>query len=537
MKHRKLSAAISGLGLVALFYTACSTPAPTEDGWPAATAEPDYWPTEGWRTSTPEEQGMDSEKLADMLDTIREHHLAIDSVLVVRNGYLVLGAYVHPFSPELRHNIHSATKSITSALIGIAIAEGYIEGVGQPVLSYFPERTIAHRDADKEALTLEHLLTMTAGFKCRDPETWNELQQSDDWVQDILDRPMVEAPGTRFEYCTEASFLSTAILQQATDAKALMFAEQFLLDPLGISDVVWSTSPGDINIGGTEMKMLPTDIAKIGFLYLHQGVWDGVQVVSSDWVKRSTRIHVRDSVWGNYGYNWYISAPNFLQRVGIADYTTVFEARGYGGQLIFIAPEKNLVVVFCSWLTSGEFPVPYELLYDGVLPAVESAEPLPANSEGLALLESHLAALARSGEPKPIPPLPEMARKVSGKTYQMDTNRFDWKTFSLEFREEDAVFRQILSGHPWTCSIGLDDVLRIRELRPGVQLACKGRWSDADTFVLNWIRIGTSSRFELTFSFAGDDVTVFLKSSAGGDPIPMTGKRQGTTPAIDASSP
>ncbi|MDY7039712.1 MAG: serine hydrolase domain-containing protein, partial [Chloroflexota bacterium] len=154
---------------------------------------------------------MDSEMLADMLDTIREQNYDIDSVLVVRNGYMVTDAYVHPFRPDAKHVIHSCTKSIISALVGIAIEEGYIEGVEQPVLDFFPERSVANLDEDKREMTLEHVLMMASGLECRDSYLYrwrglNQMRESDDWVQFMLDLPLAEKPGTRFEYCNGASF-------------------------------------------------------------------------------------------------------------------------------------------------------------------------------------------------------------------------------------------------------------------------------------------------------------------------------------------
>ncbi len=162
---------------IALLVASCAaaTPSPT----------PAYWPTESWRTSTPEQQGMDSEMLAAVLGTIQEQDRGIDSVSVVRNGYLVLEAAVYPYRPDARHVIRSCSKSIVSALIGIAIDKGYIESVKQPVLGFFPGRTVANLDARKEAMTLEHLLTMTSGLECRDSYLYrwlglDQMRQSDD---------------------------------------------------------------------------------------------------------------------------------------------------------------------------------------------------------------------------------------------------------------------------------------------------------------------------------------------------------------------
>jgi len=199
---------------------------------------PSYWPTDGWRTSTPEEQGMDSETLAKMFETIQEQEYNIDSVTVIRNGYMVADAAVYPFKPDSRHIIHSCTKSIVSALIGIAIDEGYIESVNQPILDIFSERTVANLDSDKEAMTLEHMLMMASGLECRDSYLYRwrglrEMERSDDWVQFVLDLPMAESPGTRFEYCNGASFLLSAIVQETTGIGSLQIDNPIATNPDG----------------------------------------------------------------------------------------------------------------------------------------------------------------------------------------------------------------------------------------------------------------------------------------------------------------
>jgi CubicO group peptidase (beta-lactamase class C family) len=185
--------------------------------------------------------------LAAVLGTIQEQDRGIDSVSVVRNGHLILDAAAYPYRADSRHVIHSCTKSIVSALIGIAIDKGYIESVEQPVLGFFPGRTVANLDARKEAMTLEHLLTMTAGLECRDSYLYRwrgleQMRQSDDWVQFMLDLPMAEAAGNRFEYCNGASLLLSAIIQETTGMSAFSFAKEHLFGPLGVSDVAWESN-------------------------------------------------------------------------------------------------------------------------------------------------------------------------------------------------------------------------------------------------------------------------------------------------------
>ena len=355
---------------------------------PAAAPEPPpYWPTDGWRTSTPEAQGMDSKMLANMLKVVLMEHYDVDSVLVVRHGHLVLDVYVYPFQANAKHPIHSCTKSITSILIGIAVAEGHIEGVDQPVLSFFSERTAANIDADKQAMTLEHLLTMASGLDCRDSYLYrwqglDQMGQNDDWVQYMLDLPMAEPPGTRFEYCNGASFLLSAILQETTGMSARDFAEDRLFAPLGISDLVWPANPQGISIGWGQMQMRPHDMAKIGFLYLNQGRWNGKQLVPTEWVAASTRQHIDATLQDGYGYQWWVRDDG------------VYMALGYAGQFIYVVPDKDMVVVFTSHLDERDFYVPQGLLDDYIIPAARSAAPLPENRAGTALLQARTVELA-----------------------------------------------------------------------------------------------------------------------------------------------
>jgi CubicO group peptidase (beta-lactamase class C family) len=371
------------LSIVLTLVAGCARATP--GGQPGRTAP---WPGDGWQTSTPEEQGMNSEILADMLGTIQERDDGIDSVTIIRHGYLVADATRYPFHPDSKHVIHSCTKSIVSALVGIAIEQGYIEGVDQRVLDLLPGRTVANLDADKQAMTLEHVLTMATGLECRDSylHGWSGLEQmahSDDWVQFVLDLPMVEEPGTRFEYCNGAAFLLSAIIQETTGTTALGFAEQHLLGPLGISDVEWPANPEGISIGWGRLRMKPHDMAKIGYLYLNRGQWDGEQLVPASWVESSTRKQISATLEDGYGYQWWVDDSGYCM------------ALGYAGQFVFVVPEQDMVVVFTSELEDRDFYVPQELLTEFILPAAKSSTPLPGNPDGVALLQARIEALAQ----------------------------------------------------------------------------------------------------------------------------------------------
>jgi CubicO group peptidase (beta-lactamase class C family) len=353
----------------------------------ATQAVPEYWPTEEWRTATPEEQGMDSHLLARLFEAIAEESYAIDSVTVVRNGYLVADGVVHPFGKDSRHVIHSCTKSIVSVLIGIAIEEGYFEGVEQRVLDILPGRQVANLDADKRAMTLENVLTMSTGLNCRDSylyrwEGLNEMRATDDWVQHMLDLPMVAPPGSLFEYCNGGSFLLSAMLQEATELKAAEFARDRLFEPLGITDFQWPENPQGINIGWGELRMRPHDLARIGYLYLRGGRWDNRQIVPSAWVEASTRSQIGGTLQDAYGYQWWVRDD------------AVYMALGYAGQYLIVVPALDLVVVFTSDLGEDDFYLPQSLLDGYIIPAVLSDQALPTDLEGVNDLRAATQALA-----------------------------------------------------------------------------------------------------------------------------------------------
>ncbi len=324
-----------------------------------------HWPTDGWQTSTPTEQNMDSAKLEAMINYIEEQQFAIDSILVIRNGYIVEEKYLSTQN-DTPHQIYSCTKSIISALIGIAIREGYIDSVDQKVVNFFPERNISNLDSRKQAMSLEHLLSMTTGLE------WNELnipyssqnsvyqlRRSNNWVQFILDRPMVAEPGTTWTYNSGASHLLSAIIAQTTGNSTLAFAQKHLFEPLGISNVHWSTDPQGIFLGGSSIRLTTRDMAKFGYLYLNNGTWNGEKTVPAEWTNKSTRKFISLSEYTDYGYQWWI----FPQ-------LDVYSAIGYGGQWIVVIPKYDIVVVFTASMGEDDLPF-YDLISDYIIPAVE----------------------------------------------------------------------------------------------------------------------------------------------------------------------
>ena len=347
--------------LIALFLNACASVGPSIAIPISPTATPTgvYWPTEDWRISTPEEQGMDSQKLEEMLAVIKERDMNIHGFLIIRNGYIVSETYFKSYNQDSKHDMQSVGRSFTSTLIGIAIDKGFIDGVDHRIVDFFPERTIANLDQQKQDMTLEDVLTMRLGVERLDgdPE-YRAMQESPDWVQFLLDRPVVTPPGTKWEYCSGCSHLLTAILHEKTGMNPRDFAEQYLFRPLGISDVTWMTDPERIPYGAGGFRLTPRNMAKLGYLYLQDGVWDGMQIVSPGWVKSATQKHADVDVDPHFGYGYHWFTVTAMDG---------YAAMGNGGQIVLVIPKSDLVIVTTAATQESIF----ELIDRYVLPAVQ----------------------------------------------------------------------------------------------------------------------------------------------------------------------
>ena len=317
-----------------------------------------------WPAADPGQLGMDEALLDALVDDIRTERYAIDNVTVVKDGSLVLDEYFSEYDQGSMHIIHSCTKSITATLIGIAIDQGFIESIDQPVLDFFLRQTIENTDGRKSAMTLRDLLTMSSGFSCRDSEAvLDEMRASSDWTQHMLDHIMGYTPGSRFEYCSGNSHLLSAILQQVTGMSAFAFARENLFEPLGITDVYWPASMDGVTHGWGDMHLTPHDMARIGYLYLNDGIWDGVQIVSSVWVNEATTAQLStsrgadiDGYTESYGYQWWVDEQYYA-------------AIGRDGQFIYVVPDLDMVVVFTANLHGDGFAIPERLLMDYIIPA------------------------------------------------------------------------------------------------------------------------------------------------------------------------
>lgn len=357
----KKSMVIIGLAFLVI-TTGCSSMSgeadPTDDS---------EWP---WETVTPESQGIQSDNLTRMVNYIEENNLAIDSIIIYKNGTIPFETYFEPYSKDFTHNLKSTSKGVISALVGIAIREGYIESLDESVITYFPEYKF--RDPRVSEITIRDLLTMSSGLK------WNENGLNSMYtffvskriVPRVLNLPVETEPGSTFNYNTGLTHLLSAIISRASGMSTLAFAEEYLFKPLDINNVQWDQDRNGVYIGGSELFMTPRAMTKFGVMYLQNGMYSGQQVVPAEWVRESTTTKIEGSFHGaqiQYGYLWWLYVGNPL--FTYLDKEGAFLAMGVHGQRIFIHPELDMVVVITA---DQEDESQCDILIrDFILPALE----------------------------------------------------------------------------------------------------------------------------------------------------------------------
>jgi CubicO group peptidase (beta-lactamase class C family) len=334
-----------------------------------------YWPTQDWQTADPAAVGMDMAQLSKLEQEIRMRFSSINGFIILRDGYLVLERYYNDFDETDAHQVFSVTKSLTSALIGIAIDRGYIEGVDQKVLDFFPEYTT--NDSLKQQLTLRSLLTMTSGFMWRTGARGFEpmmtrLWRAHNWVAFILDLPIRERLMGRFQYNSANSHLLSAIITRATGKPACEFANEHLFPAIGIDPLQmvaqggdeslkgkashWLTDPQGHSVGGWGLAITPREMARFGLLYLRKGCWNGRQVLTEQWIEQTVTPHTP-----GYGYQWWLRD---------LEGSFTYSAVGRGGHHIFCVPEKDVVVAIASE-PGGRWRDRWPLMEDFVIPAAQ----------------------------------------------------------------------------------------------------------------------------------------------------------------------
>ncbi len=470
------------------------------------------WPTKSWAVSTPEQQGMDSGSLARLIDTVGTRRQ--DSLTIVRHGKIVAEASYAPYAGDVSHDLRSVTKSVTGTLIAIAVRDGLLDSADHPVIDYFSDRPVANVDDNKKAMTIQHLLDMTSGIawleKAYTPdEPLLQMYASPNPAAFVLDRPMSAAPGSKFYYNSGNPYLLSALITRKTGRSAFDFAKQQLFEPLGISSARWGRVDAQgVTDGEARLSLSPHDMAKIGYLYLRNGIWEGKQIIPSSWVDRVREGKVNATLGFHYANLWW-SLPE----------KGAFMARGRHSQVILVLPRLDVVAVMTGVMPDDEY-YPIGRLIDDISGSVRSEAALPADPVGQSLLAASIRAAATE-KPSPVGDTPELARTISGKTYKIASNELKVKSFALNLIGENPSWEIVTdtgkpdgNPTPFSGSLGLDGMFRKSSGYYGIN-AVKGRWINARTFAIERRVLGHSETQSWTLNFDGNKVIVNYEDTDG----------------------
>ncbi|MDM8537783.1 serine hydrolase, partial [Desulfobacterales bacterium HSG17] len=333
---------------------------------------------DGWETSSLDKENINSAIINDLLQALLNKKFKnIHSILIVKNGKLVLEKYYYGYDRTKFHQIRSATKSIGSILTGIAIDKGFISNANEKIYQHFKSYELEQKwDKRVKDITIKHLLTMTSGYDCDDHKSnfacEQNMYKSNDWVGYAVNLPMANLPGEHWAYNSTSLLLVGELISKKSDMTIPDFANKYLFEPMGITGFQWGFSPkGKAWIAGNA-KMKPRDMAKFGYMVLNGGKWKEKQIVSRDWLKESTLKHValKDmKILGgnyNYAYLWWLAKLTVKNHA-----IEIIAASGNGGQIIAIIPKYNIIVVFTGGNYNSPLEAqPVEMLIKYIIPAV-----------------------------------------------------------------------------------------------------------------------------------------------------------------------
>lgn len=491
--------------LVCLFATAGCTEAPAP-----APAVPEHWPTTRWDTASPEVVGIDSDVLLDLVAFAAHDDLGVHSILVVRHGRLVFDAVFYPYDGKTPHDVASVTKSVTTTLLGAAIHEGKLDRLDRPIAA------LLHRDGPsldraKRAITLEQLASMRSGLACGlgpgEPELLAMLQRPD-WVGFTLDLPMADTPGHRFAYCSPGMHLLSAAITELTAESEADYAAHALFAPMGIVAGDWPRGPAGLTHGWGDLRLRPRDMAKLGLLMLHDGVWNGQRLLPEGWVATATRSRGPAGAGGDgYGLGWWVSSGALAG---------AFEARGRGGQRIFVWPALDLVVVTTGAGFEPRALVPF------LQRAIRGRGTLP-ESEGSARRLATALAAARVGPAAAPVALPAVAGRISGRRYQMEANPLGLERLGLDFQATEAtLFLELSSAMAagaagrFTLGLGLDGRYRITSAGPrGYAVGLRGVWRAPNALDLDYVEPAGPNALTMRVEFEADRVRLSVRDRTG----------------------
>jgi CubicO group peptidase (beta-lactamase class C family) len=469
--------------------------------------------------SKPEAQGIPSAAILAFVQAAEDKIDALHSLVLVRHGSVVAEGWWKPYRAELPHRLFSLSKSFTASAVGLAIAEGRLT-LDDSVLSFFPEAAPEEISNNLSAMKVCHLLSMSTGhhvdttrylFSRRIPRTAKlPLQGPNPAIAAFLKRPVRHQPGTFFVYNSGASYILSAIVQKLTGETLLEYLHPRLFEPLGIQPASWESCPYGVNFGGWGLNITTQDIAKFGQLYLQQGMWNGKQILSREWVKEASSKQVSNgsdpnSDWNQgYGFQFWRCRHN------------IYRGDGAFGQFCIIMPDQDAVLA----ITSGvpDMQAVMNLVWDHLLPAMSNKLNLPKSPASKQLAEKLQGLLLQPVAGTPSSPI---IRQVSGVKYILEKNKAGLKWMRLTFQDSSCQVEYQDRHGKHTAVCGFQDWQESTTSMFGEQRRTAGSfaWLDENTCSVVIYYHQTPFRDSLTYRFMDNQVIVDSRANVGFGPL------------------
>ncbi|MDR1200555.1 MAG: beta-lactamase family protein [Tannerellaceae bacterium] len=404
--------------LVVLVITSCVQPEPKRYG-------------DGMRRGVPENEGVYSHGITDFLEEVDNYELELHSFMFLRHNKIIAEGWWYPYRPAVNHIMHSVSKTFTSTAIGFAVKEKLLT-VDDKVISFFPDELPQTVSPNLEKLTVKHLLTMTAGH-----EVAPEFNMStDNWVQSFLNVPVVNEPGTVFQYSSYASYMLSAIIQKVSGLTTMAYLKPRLFDPLDITDIKWEKGAQGISAGGWGMRIKTADMAKLGQFYLQKGKWNKKRLLPEAWINEATAVHIYQVDESTFEQEMY---DDWAQGYGYQLWRcthNAYRADGANGQFIIVMPDQDAVIAITARVSDTQKVL--SLIWEHIFPSIMD-RPLKENPEANDMLVSKLASLQildpfRTNEELPV-------LKETIRSYMMEPNERQIQHVSFDFNGQgDCLF-------------------------------------------------------------------------------------------------
>jgi len=465
--------------------------------------------------STPEEQGVSPAAVLSCIEALDKID-SMNSFMLVRHGHVVAEGWWAPYGAESPHALYSLSKSFTSTAVGMAIAEGKIN-LSDPVLKFFPDDAPANPSANLKLMRISDLLRMSTGHQ-------NEPGRSDaePWTKTFLAQPVPFKPGTHFLYNTSATYMASAIVQKATGMTVLDYLRPRLFEPLGIENPTWEASPQGISAGGYGLSIRTEDIAKLGQLYLQKGKWQGKQLVPESWVAAATSLQTSNgsnpaSDWDQgYGYQFWRCRNG------------AYRGDGAFGQYCVVMPKEDAVLAITSGVKNMQAVL--DVVWDKLLPGIQSENPLAADESARQRLESAVKGLSV----RPQQGSATASARILGKRFVFPANERKVEAIALETDAKTGLttITARINGKDQRLECARDGWKKGRfgwGKLPQQPTAASGAWCEDDCYTAKVCFYETPYILTLNLKFSADQVTVSSEMNVGFGATkeqPLVGKAQ-----------